>query len=32
VKVIALTTGVVVSFMKAGFGGSIHPSRNRNKG
>ena len=27
-----LPTGVVVSFMKAGLGGSIQPSKNRNQG
>ena len=32
VNVMALTTGVVVSFMKAGFGGNIQPSRARNSG
>ena len=32
VKVMALTVGVVVSFMKAGLGGSIQPSSSRNNG
>ena len=27
----ALTTGVVVNFMNAGFGGHIQPNKNRNK-
>ena len=27
-----LPTGVVVSFMKAGFGGSIHPRQKRKRG
>jgi hypothetical protein len=31
VNVIALTTGVVVNFMNAGFGGNIQPNRNKNK-
>ena len=32
VKVMARTVGVVVSFMKAGLGGSIQPSSSRNSG
>ena len=32
VKVMARTTGVVVSFMKAGLGGSIQPRRKRKSG
>ena len=32
VKVMALTVAVVVSFMKAGLGGSIQPSRKRKRG
>ena len=32
VKVMALTAGVVVSFMKAGLGGSIQPRRKRKRG
>ena len=32
VKVMALTAGVVVNFMKAGLGGSIQPSRKRKRG
>ena len=31
-NVIALTVGVVVSFIKAGFGGNIQPRKKRNKG
>ena len=32
VKVMARITGVVVNFMKAGLGGSIHPSKARKRG
>lgn len=32
VNVMARTVGVVVSFMKAGLGGSIQPSSSRNRG
>ena len=32
VKVMALTAGVVVNFMKAGLGGSIQPRRKRKRG